>query len=238
MHGATTFFVAFLTSVITAAGTVYVIERYDVLPKKAAPAPPEAVVPSLQGLSEADARANATTAHLALLVASREPTADAKPGSVIRQSIPAGQRVPQQHPVSVVLAEEVPKVPTVTGLTEAEATQRAQQRGFALKVSGSVPSPTVAQGNVVEQSPAPDAQAAKGATIVVQLSSGPGDVEVPKLVGVHVNKAQEDLQKLGLKPVVRWIELAETQCYVVLSQKPAAKEKLKPGGEVQLTVCR
>ncbi len=238
MHGATAFLVAFLTSVVTAAGTVYVIERYDVLPKKAAPAAPEAVVPSLQGLSEGDARANATAAHLALLVASREPNAEAKPGSVIRQSIPAGQRVPYQHPVSVVLADEVPKVPTVTGLAVAEATQRAEQRGFALKVGGSVPSPTVAQGNIIEQSPAADAQASKGATIVVQVSSGPGDVEVPKLIGFQVKKAEEELQKLGLKPVTRWVELAETQCYVVLSQKPAAKEKLKPGSEVTLTACR
>ncbi len=238
MHGASAFFLAFFTSVVTAAGTVYVIERYDVLPKKAAPAPPEAVVPSLVGLSEVDARANATTAHLALLVASREPSAEAKPGSVVRQSIPAGQRVPYQHPVSIVLAEEIPKVPALAGLTVAEATQRAEAKGFAIKVGGTVPSPTVAQGNIVDQSPAADAQASKGATLVVQLSSGPGDVEVPKLIGVQINKAQEELQKIGLKPVVRWVELAETQCYVVLSQKPAAKEKLKPGSEVQLTVCR
>ena len=61
---------------------------------------------------------------------------------------------------------------------------------------------------------------------------------MPKLVGVNFAKAQKDLEELGLKPLVRWVELAETPTMVVLSQKPAGGQKLKPGGEVTITVCR
>ena len=50
------------------------------------------MVPELAGLTEADARANAAAANIALFVAGREPTPGRKPGTVVRQSIPAGQR--------------------------------------------------------------------------------------------------------------------------------------------------
>ena len=52
----------------------------------------------------------------------------------------------------------------------------------------------------------------------------------------HDGSAQ--LEKLSLKPVVRWISQGETPTYVVLSQKPAPTEKVKPATEVQLVACR
>ena len=83
-----------------------------------------------------------------------------------------------------------------------------------------------------------DTASAKGSTVTVQISSGPGDIDVPKLIGINVTKAQKDLETLGLKPTLRWVELAETQTMVVLNQKPAAGQKVKPGSEVQLTINR
>jgi serine/threonine-protein kinase len=91
---------------------------------------------------------------------------------------------------------------------------------------------------VVSQSPEADKGSAKGSEVTLVLSSGPGDVEVPKLNGHHVASAQKQLEKIGLVPVVRWVDLAETPTMVVLSQKPAAGEKQNAGGEVVLTVCR
>jgi serine/threonine-protein kinase len=172
------------------------------------------------------------------MVASREPAADAKPGTVVRQSVAPGQHVPRDYPLTVVLADELPKVPTVTGVNVAEATQRAEQRGFHLQVGATVPDANVVQGLVLDQTPKADTAQAKGATITVQVSNGPGDVELPKFVGVGIKQAQTDIEKLGLKAVVRWVALAETPTYVVLNQKPAPGEKAKPGSEVQLTVCR
>jgi serine/threonine-protein kinase len=240
MNGAAVFLVALLTSVATAAGTVYAIERYELIPRRPAvvEAAPQVAVPNFVGLSEEDARNNAKAAHLALLISGREPSADAKPGSVLKQTIPAGQKVPQDHPLSVVIADELPKVPSVAGLTVAEAKQKLEQKGFTLKEGESVAHATLPAGSVISQTPEGDTASAKGSAITVQLSSGPGDIDVPKLIGINVTKAQKDLEKLGLKPMVRWIEMAETQTMVVLNQKPAAGQKVKPGSEVQLTVNR
>lgn len=241
MQPSAVFLLAFLTSVVTASGTVYVIERYGVLPPRAEPAPardPDVVVPSFEGLSEADARANASTARLALLVAGREPSPGTKPGTVLRQSVPAGQRVPPDHPVSVVISEEVPKLPSVVGLSLTEATDKLKSAGYTLKLGETVAHPTVSKDAVIAQDPAADTELKKGESVTVQVSSGPGELQVPKLVGMAIGKAQKELEALGFKPTVRWVALAETPTMVVLSQKPAAGEKLAPGSEVQLTVCR
>lgn len=237
MHASTAFLIAFFTSVATSAGTVYVCERFDLLKKPAALVAPESVVPDLKGLSESDARANAQSSKVVLLVASREPSAEAKPGAVLRQSIPAGQKVPQQHPVSVVLADELPKVPAVTGLTLADATKKLEGLGY--KVAQGTPVADAAPaGQVLSQTPAADSPAEKGKPVTLVLSGGPGDVAVPKLAGFALPKAKTEIEKLGLKPVVRWVSLAETATYVVLNQKPAANEKVKPGAEVEVVVNR
>jgi serine/threonine-protein kinase len=236
MNGPAVILVAFFTSALTAGGAVYVVERYGILPPRNATA--ETLVPDLRGATESDARANANAAHIALLIAAREPSAEGKPGTVIRQSIAAGQRVPRDYSMSVVLAEEVLKVPSITGLAVPDATKRLEQRGYDLRLGSALADATVAEGLIIDQSPKAETPQAKGATVTVRVSSGPGEVELPKLVGIGLTQAKTDLEKLGVKPVVRWVALAETPTFVVLRQNPAAGEKVKPGAEVQLTVCR
>lgn len=236
MHGSTAFLIAFLTSALTATGTVYVIQRYKILPDASA-SRAEAVVPSLVGLSEADARENAKTAHLSLFVAAREPSKE-KAGSVLRQSIPPGQRVPEEHPVNVVLSAGFTKVPSVTGATVADATARITAAGYRLEVGEKVPSPTVAEGSVIDQTPPAESELEPGGVIKVRVSAGNPEVLAPKLVGLGVKTAQTEIEKLGLKPVVRWVSLAETQAFIVLSQKPPPGEKLKPGADVEIVANR
>jgi eukaryotic-like serine/threonine-protein kinase len=236
MHGSTVVLVAFLTAAATAAATVYVNDRYGVLRPKVQEA--GIVVPDLHGMSENDARSAANVAHVALFVASREVSLDAKPGTVTRQSIPAGQKVLHEPIVSVVLAEEVPKVPSVVSLAVADATKRLEQKGYAMQVGGTVADADVVQGFIVSQLPAAESVPPKWGAVTVQVSSGAGDLEVPKLLGLGLTQAQTNLQKLGLKPVVNWVGGAEIPNYVVLAQKPLPGVKVKPGSEVVLNVCR
>jgi eukaryotic-like serine/threonine-protein kinase len=237
MHGSTVFLVAFLTSALTATGTVYLVERNNLFHlRPEAPAVVETVVPDLKGFSEADARANAQSSRITLIVQSREPSGDTKPGAVIRQSIPAGQKVPQQHPVSVVLAEELPKVPSLKGLPLVDATKRAEERGFKVEAGATVPDANVPEGRVANQTPDPDATLEKGKTISVQLSSGAGEAPVPKVVGYSVANAKKAIEKAGFETTVRWVSLAETPTYVVLNQKPPANEKAKAGTKVEIVV--
>jgi eukaryotic-like serine/threonine-protein kinase len=241
MHGSTAFLVAFFTSVLTAAGTVYVIERYDVLalhrPKGETIELTE--VPELKGLAEADARENLRARKLALVINARTPSAEAKPGSVVEQSLPPGQKVPTNGTVAVTLAEELPKVPSVAGLTVADATAKLAAAGYKLKVGQPLPDASVPAGSVATQDPAADSALEKGGVVIVQASSGPVDVEMPKVVGQGLANAKTALEKAGLKVApVRWVSIAETATFVVLSQKPEPGQKVKPGTEVQLTANR
>jgi beta-lactam-binding protein with PASTA domain len=234
MHGSTVFLIAFFTSVATAAGTVYGIERLNLLHKEA-PAPVlETIVPDLHGFTEADARANAQASHITLLVASHEASADVKPGSIVRQSIPAGQHVPREHPVSVVLADELPKIPTVTGLSVVDASKRLEEKGYKLQAAPAVANATVPEGQIISQAPPGETPAEKGKTVAVQVSAGAGEVPVPKVLGLSITNAKTALEKAGLVADVHWVSLAETATYVVLNQKPKANEKAKPGTKVEI----
>lgn len=235
MHASTLVLVSLLTSVLTTTGTTYLLQRYDVLPH--APQP-EVVVPQLVGLSEADARANAQTLELSVLVAGREPTTDASTGTVLRQSIPPGQRVPPDHALSVVIAQAPPTVPSVAGLSVAAATERLKQHGYAIDVGAPVADASSAVGVIVSQAPAVDAPLGKGGVVVVHASSGPGEIMVPKLIGLKKELAEEKIAELGLKPATKWLSLAETVSHVVLKQEPSPGQPLKPGEEVALFINR
>ncbi len=234
MHGSTVFLIAFFTSVLTAGGTVYAIDRFNILHHEAPPVA-ETVVPDLRGFSEADARANAQASHITLLVGSHEVSADGKPGTIIRQSVPAGQHVPHDHPISVVIADELPKVPGVTGLSVVDAAKKLEDKGYKLQAAAPVANPTIPEGQIISQDPAADSPAEKGKTVTVQVSAGAADVAVPKVMGLSVNNAKAALEKLGLEADVHWISMAETPTFVVLNQKPKPTEKVKPGSKVEIT---
>jgi beta-lactam-binding protein with PASTA domain len=238
MNASTVILIAFFTSAATAAGTVVLLQKAGVIPPAAAAAaaPDQTltVVPDFTGVTEADARANAAVAHVAVLVAGREGAAGRKPGTVVRQSIPPGQRVPQDHPVSVVLADELPKVPKVVGLPAVDATVKLEQAGFKVSTGSKVPDPSVPDGAVIAQVPGADEPLERGGSVALRVSAGPAEVEVPRVTGSVVQRAKADLEKVGLKPKVEWVSLAESQGLIVLRQTPAAGLKAKPGTEVTI----
>jgi serine/threonine-protein kinase len=74
--------------------------------------------------------------------------------------------------------------------------------------------------------------------VVLRVSAGPAEVEVPRVTGSVVQRAKADLEKVGLKPKVEWVSVAESQGLLVLRQTPAAGQKAKPGTEVTIVANR
>jgi serine/threonine-protein kinase len=222
--------------VLTTTGATYLIQRYQVFPREA---PPHSVpAPALVGLTEADARANATALQLALLVEGREPTAGVAPGTVLRQSIAPGQPVPDGAGVGVVFAASLPTVPRVTELTLAEATEKLTRAGYKTSQGENVPHPALKQGSVVSQFPEADAELPSGSPVTLHLSSGPAEVQAPKLLGLALSEAKDKLAELGLGLKIRWVSRAETIENHVLSQKPSAGQAMKPKGVVEVVINR
>jgi beta-lactam-binding protein with PASTA domain len=240
MNASSVILIAFFTALLTAVGTVVVMKQGGMLTPDpaAAPAADGQVVPDLVGLGETEARASTTNAKLAFLVISREASAGKKAGSVLRQSIPAGQRVPANQPLGVVLADELPKVPKVVGLTLAEATARLEQSGHKLTTAATVSDPTVPEGKIMDQIPGADEGLETGGTVAVRVSGGPGDIEVPRVTGMTAEQAETLLEKAGFKVVTQWTNVAESQGLIVLRQTPAAGQKAKKGNDVEIVANR
>jgi len=226
-----------LVSMVTSIGTVLGIDRLKQLNPQTHEVP-RVGVPSLKGLSENDARQNIQALGLVLLVTERKPVAGAEPGTVVEQTPAAGQQLAARASVSVTLARELPKVPSVVGRTLAEATALLAQGGYKLEAGEPVADASVPKGSVVSQLPGAQAAQEIDKPVVVRVSSGPGDIEVPKLLGQSVEKVKAQATELGFELKIAWTEEGETPTYVVLNQNPVAGKKIKPGGSVTITVNR
>jgi len=226
-----------LVSMVTSIGTMVGFDRWKQLNAPSHEAP-KVSVPSLKGLRESDARQNIQALGLVLLVGERRAVAGAEAGTVVEQTPAAGQRLEAHAPVTVALARELPKVPSVAGRTLAEATALLAQSGYKLEAGEPIPDANVPKGSVVSQSPEAQAAQETDKPVVVRVSSGPGEIEVPKLLGQSVEKVKAQATELGFVLNIAWTQLGETPSYVVLNQNPVAGKKIKPGDAVTITVNR
>jgi serine/threonine-protein kinase len=234
MNASSVILIAFFTALLTTLGTVFVMRQGGMLLESASASAEDQVVPDLVGLTEDEARANSSSAKLTLMVLGRETVAGKKAGVVLRQSIAAGQRVPANQPIGVVLADGLPKVAKVVGLTVAEATARLAETGHKLALAAAVADPNVPEGKIVDQDPGGDQGLEKGATVSVRVSGGPGDIEVPRVTGMTAQQAKAALEKAGFKPIVQWTNVAESQGLIVLRQTPASGQKARKGSDVEI----
>jgi len=225
MHGSSVFLVALFTSILTATGVTYLMQRYQVFTVAAVEAP-EVLAPMLVGLSEADARDNAQALQLALLVEAREASAGSKAGTILRQSIAPGRPVPNNSGIGVVIAAALPSVPKVTELSLTDAKVVLAEHAFKAVEGDPAPSAATPVGHVMAQSPAPDSALAPGGVVTLHVSSGPAEVETPKLMGMPLKAAEDALGKLGLQVKVRWISKAETVTGTVLVECGAIRERV------------
>ncbi|MGN6611958.1 MAG: Stk1 family PASTA domain-containing Ser/Thr kinase [Angustibacter sp.] len=81
------------------------------------------------------------------------------------------------------------RVPTVVGLTQAEATAALTKRGLDAETSPGF-SETVAAGSVVSADPGEGARARKGSAVQLVISRGPERYGVPKLAGLTEDAAR------------------------------------------------
>jgi eukaryotic-like serine/threonine-protein kinase len=226
-----------LVSIVTSIGTVVGIERLKLLTPPTHEQP-KVGVPSLKGLSENDARQNLKALGLVFLLTERKAVSGAEPGTVVEQAPAAGQQLEPHASVSVALARELPKVPSVVGRTLSEATALLAQSSYKLEQADPIADASVPKGSVVSQLPAAQAPQETDKPVVVRISAGPGEIEVPKLLGQNIDTVKAKAKDQGFELKIAWIEQGETPDYLVLNQNPAAGTKIKPGDAVTVTVNR
>ncbi|HEX6568311.1 MAG TPA: PASTA domain-containing protein, partial [Acidimicrobiales bacterium] len=89
------------------------------------------------------------------------------------------------------------KVPNVEGMTAREANEALTEAGFIVN-QVPVEDDSVEEGRVVSQDPKGDTEAAKGATVTINVSTGAGTVAVPSVAGLSEGDARAALEGAGL----------------------------------------
>ncbi|RVW07757.1 Stk1 family PASTA domain-containing Ser/Thr kinase [Prescottella agglutinans] len=132
--------------------------------------------------------------------------------------------------------EKVP-VPNVAGrsVQEAETMLRNAKLDSTIQTR---PDPVVANGNVIGTNPAAGTSVDENSTVTLQVSSGPEQVQVPKLSGLSQEDAEKALAAAGLRmdsDVGRAASDSE-QIDMVVGQEPSAGAKINLDSTVAITL--
>ncbi|MGH3385059.1 MAG: Stk1 family PASTA domain-containing Ser/Thr kinase [Nocardioidaceae bacterium] len=133
--------------------------------------------------------------------------------------------------------EATPKatVPTLTGLTEAEARDKLEAVNLQIGKVTPQASNDVEQGLVISQDPDPEVALDEGEAVDIVVSSGRKQVEVPNVVGDDIDAATTELEDLGLKVDTKKQPGGDEKNQVV-EMDPEAGSRLRVGQTVTLTI--
>ncbi|MCR5594376.1 MAG: Stk1 family PASTA domain-containing Ser/Thr kinase [Lachnospiraceae bacterium] len=123
-------------------------------------------------------------------------------GAVISSSVESGAQLSEGDTVILTVAQSTDGVliPSVTGLSQAEARSNLEQHGFQVSILQSESS-TVEKGNVISQSPEGETYAPAGSTIMITVSTGGTEAEkisVPSVIGKSEMDAMAIITESGL----------------------------------------
>lgn len=197
----------------------------------------QVAVPDVSGLSaaraaerldEAQLRAEERQAHSGRVAA----------GRVVRTVPAAGERVPCESVVTIVVSRGVRlvAVPDVVGLDEAEA--KAQLRSAGLIPNVETRHADEPQGQVLEQAPAPGSEVRRREEVVIVVSTGAGAVVVPNVVGQPERTALNTLAGRGATNVriVRQRTENRSEDGRVLEQAPSPGTRIRSDDRVTIYV--
>jgi eukaryotic-like serine/threonine-protein kinase len=128
-------------------------------------------------------------------------------------------------------------VPSVTGLPTAEAQDRLEAASFKTEVQREF-SDEVARGRVIDTQPAAGSVVERGTTVVLRVSRGVEQVDVPDVVGNSEDNARSALEGAGLRVgEVTERESAGEEPGTVLEQDPPAGQQVDRDSAVDLVVA-
>lgn len=128
-------------------------------------------------------------------------------------------------------------VPQVAGMDAAVAETAVRDAGLVPE-RDEVHSDDVSEGDVVATDPAADTQVQQGSTVVLEVSLGPAEVEVPgDLAGRSEEEVREALEAAGLDPgPTRTVNSAWVPRGAVVTTDPASGTRVPSGSEVELVL--
>jgi serine/threonine-protein kinase len=154
-------------------------------------------------------------------------------GKVITTDPPAGRQLKRDAVVTLIVSKGAKPVqlPDVVGKTVEEATQLLQDAGLKVttteKDDNSVP-----PGTVLSQTPTGNRKVGKGTTVNLVVAKS-AFVEVPRVIGMNVDDAEQLLRSLGFQVEVQDVPGFSDR---VVDQNPEPGEQVPYGSTITLRV--
>ena len=157
------------------------------------------VVPNVHGDKLSAAEAALQRVHLVPVV--QKVGSSFPVGTVLGTKPGAGTSWPQTKPVTIQVSGGL-SVPNFSGQPVQVAQQWASAHGASLQTQQAQNSQQPV-GTIIGQEPAAGSLYQQGETVVVNVSSGPAEVNVPDVIGMSVQAATQELQAAGFKAQVQ-----------------------------------
>ncbi len=195
-------------------------------------------VPDLSGLEQEEGEGQATELGLAVVVATSIHHPRLLSGTIVAQAPLPGQVARPGDTVHVTLSSgpEARIVPELGGLAGPEAARLLRALGFEVEVTQRR-QPGAGAG-VIETEPAAGTRLYVPANVLLVVSEGAPIVDVPDLLGRHVDDIATILEEAELQMgAIRFQPDAPEAPGRVVSQSPAAGSSLRGGGFVTVVVA-
>ncbi len=218
----------------------------------------EVQVPSLKGMTVADARSVTAGLGLNLDVYNRYYSGDVATGHILSQSPAPGTVVRREWKVRVAesLGPQKVDVPDTVGLQQRVAELQLRSAGLEVGAPVRLPYAKAAEGTVIAQNPPAHAQDIAQPNVSLLIAApddeAPDGYVMPDLAGLPVLSAQSALTKVGIKtatPVYVNVSVAPVgsgnappvmpvKPGAVIAQTPAAGVRVDQSTMVRLTVAK
>jgi len=194
------------------------------------------VVPSVLGMTGAQAKEKIEALGLKFENAGEQASADYPAGQVCRQEPEEGVKLAKGETVRVWISSGVGKVqvPNVVGMDQVDAAAKLAALGLKPK-SKSEAAPDAVPGTVIRQSPAAGEMVDPGSTVVIVVATEAETVTVPRLIGYMVETATAYLESMGLSYTIQEVDSTYPGGTVV-NQDPQPGREVEPGYKVTLFV--
>lgn len=127
-------------------------------------------------------------------------------------------------------------VPNVYEFTESDAISRLAEANLSPEIGGRVSDSKVPKGSVIKQSIDANEKVEPGTVIKLTISTGPKLVKIPRVTGLTLDLAKQELANAGL--VVKTVsnENSSKPKGTVISQDPSSYTSVEEGTKVDLVV--
>jgi beta-lactam-binding protein with PASTA domain len=194
----------------------------------------EVAIPSLKGMTVADARSQTSGLGLDLDVDNRYYSGDVAAGHILTQSPAPGTVVRREWRVRVAesLGAQKVDVPDTVGSAERVAALRLRASGLEVGTTARLPFSKVTPETVIAQDPPARAQGIERPSISLLVATAddaddPDGFVMPDLTGLSVISAQAQLAKVGIKTALP--KLVDVPIAPVGSGNAAPRPMVMPG---------